>query len=377
MKILHTVQRYSPDVGGSEEVIKQVSEYLAAFGHEVTVATSATPARTTSGLNGVEIKEFSCSGNIVEGIKGDGKAFTDYVRSSNFDIMLNYAAQIWSTDLIFDILPVLTCKKVFVPCGYSRLRDPQFQSYYQKMPAILQQYDAVLYHSGSYIDKQFADEHKISNSIVIPNSTGLHDFQEVERGAFRKRHNLGTKVLVLNVSNHSWLKGHDFFWHCTPELKRLGCISVLIGNSYSSGPKKWLKECYSYCRYNAIMNGALNLEDYSRQHTIEAFTDADIFLFGSKVECAPLVMYEAFASKTLFITLDCGNVKDYQDIVCLVKSEGEAMEIIRNYVDHPDAYKDRVEKGYKLFLSELNWEAIARRYERLYSSLVAAGKIST
>jgi glycosyltransferase involved in cell wall biosynthesis len=118
------------------------------------------------------------------------------------------------------------------------------------------------------------------------------------------------------------------------------------------------------------MNGALNLEGYSRQQTIEAFTDADIFLFGSKVECAPLVMYEAFASKTLLISLDCGNVKDYQDVACLVKNEAEALEIIRDYMSHPEAYRDRVERGYQLFLNELNWEKIARRYEQYYRSLL-------
>jgi L-malate glycosyltransferase len=373
MKILHTVQRYAPDVGGSEEVIKQVSEHLAAFGHEVTVATSATPARKTAILNGVHIKEFSCSGNIVEGINGNGKGFTDFVRNSDFDIMLNYAAQIWSTDLVFDYLPELKCKKVFVPCGYSRLQDSRFKQYYSRMPAILNQYDGILYHSGSYIDKRFADEHGITKGIVIPNGSGLREFLDAKRGDFRKRHNIGTKAIVLNVSNHSWLKGHDFFWHCTKELLRLNCMPVLIANSYASWKTKWLKECYAYCRYNAIMNGALNLDGYSRQQTIEAFTDADIFLFGSKVECAPLVMYEAFASKTLLISLDCGNVKDYQDIACLVKNENEAMEIIRDYVSHPEAYRERVERGYQLFLSELNWEKIAQRYEQYYRSLLAQG----
>jgi L-malate glycosyltransferase len=374
MKILHTVQRYAPDVGGSEEVIKQVSEHLASFGHEVVVATSATPARKSTKLNGVEIIEFSCSGNVVQGISGDAKGFTEFVRNSKFDIMLNYAAQIWSTDLVFDLLPELKFKKVFVPCGYSRLKDPLFQGYYSKMPSILRQYDGLLYHSGSYIDKQYADEQGITNSIVIPNGSGLEDFLNVERGAFRKRHGIGTKPMILNVSNHSWLKGHDFFWHCAKELKQLGCMPALIANSYSSPQKKWLKECYAYCRYNAIMNGSLNLEGYSRENTIEAFADADIFLFGSKVECAPLVMYEAFASKTLFVSLDCGNVKDYKDIACIVKSEAEALEIVRQYVREPGAFRDKVERGYQLFVDELNWEKISRRYEEYYFSLLSGSR---
>ncbi len=40
MNILHTSEFYSPGVGGEQEVVKQLSERLAARGHEVTVATT-------------------------------------------------------------------------------------------------------------------------------------------------------------------------------------------------------------------------------------------------------------------------------------------------------------------------------------------------
>src|SRR5262249_25311677 len=45
LRIVHTVQMYHPHVGGSEEVVKQLSERLAARGHSVTVATGSLPER--------------------------------------------------------------------------------------------------------------------------------------------------------------------------------------------------------------------------------------------------------------------------------------------------------------------------------------------
>lgn len=371
MKILHTVQRYAPDVGGSEEVIRQISENLAARGHEVTVATRATPARTFTELNGVRIRQFDIRGNSIEGILGESEAFRQFIRSSEFDVMLNYAAQIWTTDLVFDLLPSVRMKKVFVPCGYSGLRDPRYSGYFAAMPEILRKYDAVVYHSPAYIDKRFADDHGLTNSFVIPNGAVLADFAAHKRGLFRERHRLGDKPIILNVSNHSWLKGHDFFWHCVPAMQEMGCTSVLIGNAYRPWPKKWLRDCYPYCRWEGIRRGVPVLEGYSRQNTIEAFLDADIFLFGSKVECAPLVMYESFASKTLFITTECGNVKDYSDIVCLVNTRSEALDIVNDFLKHPERFQGRLEEGYRWFLRELNWEAISLRYEELYRSLVS------
>ena len=121
MKILHTVQGYPPVIGGSEEVVRQLSERLAARGHEVTVATAAHPERMERRLNGVMIAEFELAGNAVTGVHGDPRPYVELIRSGRFDVMMNYAAQIWSSDLVFSHLHELRCAKLFVPCGYSAL----------------------------------------------------------------------------------------------------------------------------------------------------------------------------------------------------------------------------------------------------------------
>jgi len=372
MKILHSVQRYDPDVGGSEEVVKQLSEHLVAFGHEVVVVTSASARRTSREINGVKIEEFRCSGNAVEGIHGEAELYRDFLRHANADVLMNYAAQIWSTDLVYDLLPSLGMKKVLVPCGYSRLTDPLFASYYRAMPEVLRNYDSVVYLSDHYQDAHFGREHRLENGIMIPNAASNTEFALLRKGAFRARHALGDAPLVLNVSNHSTLKNHSFFWRCLAMLGHRDLRPVLIGNAYSDGLRKWLTQCYLPCQISARRSGALMLENAPRPEVVDAYADADLFLFGSKVECSPLVMFEAFASKTLFITTDCGNVRDYDDIACVVKDEAEAATLLEDVLLHPEKYRERVEKGHALFLNSLNWEMISRRYEALYRRLVGS-----
>jgi len=41
MKILHTVESYTPSINGMQQVVKQLSERLVLLGHDVTVATRA------------------------------------------------------------------------------------------------------------------------------------------------------------------------------------------------------------------------------------------------------------------------------------------------------------------------------------------------
>jgi L-malate glycosyltransferase len=370
VKILHTVQRYVPDTGGSEEVVRQLSERLAARGHEVVVATGRSSRRTFTELHGVRIVEFDCSGNQVEGLRGETERYQQFLLTGEWDIMMNYAAQIWSTDLALGLLPRLTMKKVLVPCGYSRLDDPRYRTYFDAMPGILQEYSRVIYLSDDYIDTRFGTAHGLRNGIVIPNGADSDEFEAARHGAFREKYGLGGRPLVINVSNHSRLKGHDFFWSCVRSLKGSGVAAALIGNAYAGWPKKWMSECLRDCWVEGRLLGVPVLQDLPRTEVVEAFTDADIFLFGSRVECSPLVMFEAFASKTLFVTTDCGNVRDYGDIVCIVESADEATAIIREYTERPGRFAERIERGYAAFRERLNWESIARHYEELYISLL-------
>ncbi|HUL44613.1 MAG TPA: glycosyltransferase family 4 protein [Bacteroidota bacterium] len=370
MKILHTVQRYFPDIGGSEEVVRQLSEYLVSFGHEVVVATSYSPGRTFDQLNGVRIEQFRCSGNSVDGIHGEADRYRQFLGSAGADVMMNYAAQIWSTDLAYELLPTLPCAKVIVPCGYSRLRDPSFTDYYRQMPEVLRRYAAVIYLSDNYIDAEFGREHQLTNGIVIPNAASEKEFSSRPVDAFRQRYGLQDQLVVLNVSNHSTAKNHCFFWNVVRMFPRTAIAPVMIGNAYRGFPRKWIHECYAHCRVDAMRSRGLLLEHAPRSDVVDAYMDADVFLFGSKIECSPLVMFESFASKTLFVTTDCGNVKDYEDIVCIVKDEHEARRVIEDFMKHPDHYDGRIEKGYRLFRERLHWKAISREYEKLYRDIV-------
>src|SRR6266852_226466 len=107
MKILHTVEFYAPSKGGAQEVVRQISEELVKRGHEVTVATKKLAARENVSLNGVRIKEFAISGNSVRGCTGEIGRYQEFLRAGDFDVMMNYAAQQWATDLVYPMLDQL------------------------------------------------------------------------------------------------------------------------------------------------------------------------------------------------------------------------------------------------------------------------------
>jgi len=366
MRILHTVEFYQPSTGGAQEVIRQLSARLAARGHDVTVATSFHRDRAFSELNGVAIQSFKVRGNAVKGIEGESKHYKDFLADSGFDVVMNYAAQTWPTDLTFSLLNRLKGKKVIAPLGYSRLHDKRYEEYFLSLPAHLKHYDAIVYTSSNYQDKLFGDRNGLaSKATVIPNGAALEEFSQPPLD-FRKRYGIRAKYMFLTVSNHYFEKGHSAVIDAFRKAAIPDAALVVIGDRPSS--HSWYS-CHPVCRVRSVLDSSIKvLTEVPRPWVVSAFQEADLFLFASKVECAPLVMYESFASQTPFITTPVGNVSDHRDFVNIVANREEMVSLIRAYVADPRPFGERAQSAYSAFATELSWDRIAGRFASLYES---------
>jgi glycosyltransferase involved in cell wall biosynthesis len=208
MRIVYVFER-TDQLWGGVKVALTDANWLAARGHDVTVATCADPARGEGVIDGVRVVGFEISGNEVAGYRGDTQAYVDWVRDKKADVILNYSAQVWPTDLLLPVLSKLEARKVLVPCGYSMLRVPRYRDYYARLPAILRGYDRLVHLSDVYRDAEFAREHALSHAVVIPNGCGADEFDPVPAIDIRRRLGIPPGAfLVLHVGSHTALKGH-------------------------------------------------------------------------------------------------------------------------------------------------------------------------
>jgi glycosyltransferase involved in cell wall biosynthesis len=375
------VQYYHPAVGGSEEVVRQVSERLAARGHDVTVATAPHPERRQSEYRGVRIVDFDLTGNAVKGIRGpDAGRYRRFLRESNFDVIMNYATQCWPTDLTYDLLPALHGATVLATCGFSALkaglRRLLYWRYFRSLPRYLHQYDLLIYHSDSYLDKQFGDRHGVRHYRVIPNAV---DPTEFDMGAglasaaadFRRRYHIQTPYMLLNVSNHYRLKGHDFIRKAFSMLRRDDVTLVIIGRGAAS---RW--DCTTVCYRAAARNPRLRVLEVPRADVIAAYRAADVFVFGSRVECFPLVILEAMAAGVPFVSTDCGNVRELPGGV-VVGTPAEMARRVSEILDHPQWGADLAAAGRKAVLTRYNWDMVVAQYESAYFAAVERARHRT
>ncbi len=368
LSILHTVEFYFPHIGGAEIVVQQISERLVRRGHRVTVATGKLEDRNFTELNGVEIREFSVDGSSGNGIKGmDIHNYQEFILDYPADIMMNYAAQQWATDIAFNVLPMIKDKRVNIiaPCGYSALLDshtirwPQFTDYFTNViPKILPLYDAAIYHSSTYKDYEYAKNYGFKNGVIIPNGIDEDEFTVKPSVDFREKYNIKTKYLGLCVANFYEGKGQDRVIECVKKMKRKDFTMVFIG-----------KEGDLLDKLKALTSGlkVLFLVNIPREDTVAAYHSADIFIFGSHIEASPLVIIEAKASKTPFVSTDCGNVREWKGgIVC---NADDMSANVNKILNDKSLRKGLEEEGYKEWKEYLTWDIVVDKYEELYLRL--------
>ena len=390
MRILHTCEVYKPSLGGVQEVISQISKRLVTLGHEVTVATSADPTRTSSDIDGVRVEEFSVRGNAVRGMSGEVSQYRDFVVGGDYDVVMMYAAQQWSVDALLPILTSISARRVIATCGFSGLGRRSYRGYFSSLRDSLKEFDSVVLHSAIYKDARFIEEMGYRRAVVIPNGADEELFQGPKaagvRGNFRKLLgiDLDTPLLIL-VGSHTGLKGHAAAMQAFGLADTMrGGVLVVLGNSPSR------LGCSQICAVHGPVTNLIYrdrrvvLLDSHRDVVISAFLDADLLLMTSRIECSPIVLFEAAAAGLPFIANDVGNAAE----IAAWTGAGEVLAGIRGFrqtkradvrsfaqeIDRlwrdPERRRKLHVSGQAAFRERFTWEAITLEYERLYQGLL-------
>jgi glycosyltransferase involved in cell wall biosynthesis len=392
MRILHTVELYDPSVGGAQEVVRQISTRLAERGHDVTVATSRLGQRRSSRIDGVSVREFAISGNAARGMSGDLDAYRDFVVKGQFDVMMSYAAQQWTLDALLGALDRVPYPHAIAPCGFSALHDVAYESYFRELPAQLRHCDALIFHSDCYQDIEFARASGLQQLTVIPNGADEREFADVDEldtraRTLRARYGIASDTpLLLTVGGHTGEKGHALAIEALRRLNVPRAALIVAGNNpLGIG-------CRYSCRARAAGANALSvgrkrvlLLKLPRADVVAAYRAADLFLLGSAIECSPLVLFEAMAAGTPFVTLDVGNAAE---IVRWGAGAGRVLPTERRArgrvggrpqdmaVAIEELLADETERlrmgqaGRQAWEQRFTWSKIADRYEQLYAQLV-------
>lgn len=444
MRILLCGERYAPSVGGVQEVLKQLAERFVRRGHDVTVATSKLRDRNFSELNGVQIKEFEVAGNQVRGMVGEVEAYRRFVVEGAFDVIMVKAAQQWTFDALWPVLSEVKAGKVFIPCGFSRMYEPEFAEYFQELPGVLRQFEHLIFYASDYRDIEFAKRHGCTNYSIIPNGASESEFAHEGDPLFRARHGIGpNELLFLSVGSLCEEKGHLETLKAFMAADLNGLPATLLLNckeweqegrprSARSDRRRWsqwkelLRQLYvqigllRMCLYilsrllgkvgvdvtlvkinqadyrdemtktaDQIQRQGTNkhvlITDLDRPEVVQAFLNADLYICASHIEYSPLVLFEAAAAGTPFLSVPVGNAEEIArwtgaGVICPAPQDERGYTVpdpacLAEHMAHLVKDRDRLREmgaiGRTRWGERFTWDHIAQRYERI---LIAASQ---
>lgn len=389
LNIAHCVESYAPAVGGMPEVVRQLSERMVRLGHRVTVLTSTHPQRTTDEINGVRIMCFDLKGNAVEGIRGDTAPYLAALRNQGFDVVTFFAAQQWATDVALPHLASIPARKVFVPTGFSLLREARYSDYYAAMPEYLRQMDLNVFLSENYQDSAFAAEHGVQNRVLIPNGAASEEFLRPIAHDLRKEQGIpANDRIVLHVGSYTGVKGHKealrIFLKANTDRAQL----IFIGTGIHRFEREFRNHRFHFMdRWRArLKQKHIHFLELDRARTVDAMRQADLFLFPSRVECSPIVLFETLAAGVPFLATEAGNTaeivrwtnggwtlpgtRDARGWTHADIAKG-ALQLSRSLAEEA-TLRRAGEAGHRAWQERFTWQIIAEDYLRQYKRLVHA-----
>lgn len=421
MRLLLCSEFYAPSVGGVQEVMRQLAERLVQSGHDVTIVTSSLPERHFSSLNGVTIAEFAVSGNLVRGLRGEVERYRQFVIDFSADAILINASQQWTFDALWPALPYIKARKVFIPCGFSRLHYPKYAKYYRQMPDVLRQFDHLIFCAEQYRDTQFARDHGLTHWSIIPNAASEDEFG-VPSSQPDIRRELGIaddSFVFLTVGSLTGLKGQAEVAEAFARLDTGGRSATLVLNgnmptqesvprstsaSGACAQQAWaaplarLKGLHQTAKrqlsrkhprvdpankWIALANGIPGKRvlrtNLPRPQLIQLFQAADLFVFASKIEYSPLVLFETAAAGTPFLSVPVGNSEEIArwtggGVICPapIDKKGNTQadpsvlaQAMSSLMSDGETLARLGRTGRENWQRKLTWAAVARQYENV------------
>jgi glycosyltransferase involved in cell wall biosynthesis len=448
VNILFCCEFYAPSIGGIQEVMQQVAERLVSRGHDVTVATSQLRARTFTELNGVRVVGFDVSGNFVKGLDGEVTRYRNFVSAGDFDVVLINMAQQWTLDALIPILQEIPSRKILIPCGFSCLYEPSYAAYFLQMPNILQQFDHLIFHASDYRDIHFAKKCGLKRFSIIPNGASETEFAVENDPAFRKRWGISDQerlfltvgaftvdkghadllrsylscdfgkqasVLLLNANAYiaepdkrnsiasetsSELLTHHHKWGTAESRQNEATIRAILSQTYhrlldfirrhkpDHNPPPFRDEMQSLLRQlnQPGTNKRVVVTDMPRPELVQAYMNADLFVFASHIEYSPLVLFEAAAAGTAFLSAQVGNAHEIAEWTgagmigpSLIDHKGytriDSKPFAERWVRLSNDGTTRGElgrNGKRNWAARFTWQHIAQQYENLLHQVCAA-----
>lgn len=383
MKILVTTHTFSPCNDGVANVVGAHIQGFIKAGHHVTVATEYHPQRDLNLFqSNLIVKQFRVSGNrnLRVGFSGDIDGYQRFIQESDATVAFFHAWATCETDLVTPLLHKVRFKKVLVSHGVRPNTRPFlprqipawicWQPYlHWSIPRTLSQFDRVVYFSNEAdtrdcVDRRIATRLGLQNGIVIPNGVDLQSHEQAPTG-FRQLHGIDSELMLLCVGKYSVYKNEIAVADAVLRSGVSEATLVLIGPEINDYARRIMQH---WQEFEPPKPRLLCLAGLSNSEILSAYREADMFVQASRTECFPLVILDAMASSTPFVSTNVGCVRQLPGGV-VVPRMNELPHAIRILAGDQVRRRELAKAGRQACECQYTWPRVWAEYESLIDEL--------
>jgi glycosyltransferase involved in cell wall biosynthesis len=390
MKILQVTPYFPPtrSYGGPPDVIFDLSKHLIERGNYVEVFTTDVFDRSSRFGNGEEIEYLGVPvtyfKNVSNRLAYSQKVFTPKgmqkklkKRMMEFDIVHIHEFRTFLTVMTSGL-----CRRYLVP--YVLSSHGALLPFFQKQgikkifdltfgKKILNSSSAFLAVSESEADqyeKMGADNEKVR---IIPYGIDVSRYLKTPgKGTFRKKYGIGESPLILFVGRINRIKGIDFLIEAFVRLKRVKPHSVLVVVGTDDG---YLEELRQILSVNSLGNSVIFTGTVSEDEKMQAYVDADVFVYTSRYEVFGMSPVEALLCGTPAIIAKCSGLFDlltgigYPYAVDFGDYD-ELLRLVTLVLDEKKKSKNVVEKSAEFLKREIDIPIICEKISGVYREVL-------
>jgi len=377
-KILITTPSFPPHNSGLGNAVYQQVKMLISNKNEVVVATAGNKRniRFDSFLN-VRIEEFNVTGadSLINPLQGNVDSYKKFLLESDFDLIIMNAWQTWSTDICFKYLNEISGKKVLYSHCVSTnlffserplkslLRYLLWRPYFFKIKFILKKLDALICLASEGADSRFDDvrmARKLEIPLYIIPNTVSDNISCIDPLPIESRNQ------IISVGSYNWQKGHDFVLRAYALSVAKNVIPLKIfGQKFSPYTIKLKEEAVKlgieddFLSFYEGVEGIDLLKEYGKSLA---------FIYGSRTECQPLVILDAMASGTPYISRSTGCIDSLPGGI-VVKNEETAARSLDKIIESKEAWKIFHTEGLKAARTNYKYETVCERLNYAISDI--------
>lgn len=362
MRVLLAPSAYYPNVGGIEELTRQLALTLAKRGHRTSVLTNRWPASTQRDerIDGVDVERLDfplpsfrpgAAARFVATSVPAAVALVRTLRRQRPDVIHVIGAGPQSAYLA-TLAPLVSARLVFTAQGELTFDAhdvfARSLSLRHGLRTMLARADVVTACSG-YVLRDL----EVADAVVIPNGVDPDEFGSPQPG---------TGLLALGRLVRQ--KGFDVLLAAAAD-ERLASVHVTIAGD---GPERGALERQAH---------GLGLADRvtfagaaSRARIAQLFRDAAVFALPSRGEPFGIALLEAMAAGVPAVATASGGVPEFaqddENALLVPPDDARALAdaIVRIVGDEP--LSSRLAANGLKTAEKFSWDRIAERYERVY-----------